>query len=254
MAGERLVDWLASRNRDLTRDQCLSHILCGDVVVNAGVIRDPRFCVAPNDQIEISASRFVGRGGEKLEAAMAEWGIDVVGKVFVDAGSSTGGFTDCLLQRGARTVHAVDVGHNQLAYKLRTDERVRVHEQTNIVDVTVLDPVPNAAVADLSFRSLRGVARRILDLTTDRWAVFLIKPQFEWGTPTEDFRGVVPPGELSGILERVLTDLLAEGVAPTRLMQSPVPGRRGNLEYLVRVEEQGAGSGPEIRELVRSVL
>jgi 23S rRNA (cytidine1920-2'-O)/16S rRNA (cytidine1409-2'-O)-methyltransferase len=230
-----LLDLISTELPGLTREQCLSRILCGEVLVNGGVIRDPKHSTTDSDNIEFTTSQFVGRGGEKLEAALNSWDLDVAGKVLVDVGSSTGGFTDCLLQRGVLTVHAIDVGTNQLAYRLRTDARVCVHEQTNILAVSALDPVPDAAVADLSFRSLRGVARSILDLTTEGWAILLIKPQFEWAQPGPEFTGVVPHVEVEPILERVLIDLADEGAVPVRLMRSPVLGRRGNTEFLAYV-------------------
>ncbi len=134
---------------------------------------------------------YVSRGGEKLAAGLDLWGIACEGKTWIDAGCSTGGFTDCLLRRGASLVYAIDVGENQLDWRLRADPRVRVMESTNVMAVRAeeLDPVPDSAVADLSFRSLRQAAARILGLTTERRGIFLVKPQFEFAAPAPGLQG-----------------------------------------------------------------
>ena len=148
--------------------------------------------------MEISFPKYVSRGGFKLEKALSEFGMDVTGLVMLDAGSSTGGFTDCLLQNGAKAVHSVDVGFNLLDFKIRNDSRVVVHEKQNIMTLTkeALVPAPQAAVADLSFRSIKGAASHILDLVGDTWLIALIKPQFEVPKWQENFFGVVDDPDL----------------------------------------------------------
>lgn len=207
-------------------------MLCGEVVVDGERVRDPRERFAADCEITMVSKRFVSRGGEKLEGVLDAWHIDVEGKVVLDAGASTGGFTDCVLQRGAALVHAADVGHNQLDYSLRTNPRVHAMERTNIMDITALDPPPHLATADLSFRSIAGAARHILSLTTENLLVALIKPQFEWRDPDEAFSGVVRSEEsVKRILADVRARLRAEGCEIAREAPSPITGRRGNQEY-----------------------
>lgn len=214
------------------RERLFSRVLCGDVVVDGSVLRDPKVPVSSDAEVVLSSKRFVSRGGFKLDPALEAWELPVEGRVFLDAGCSTGGFTDALLQRGARLVHAVDVGTAQLDWKLRADPRVVVKEGTNVMALEALDPRPHAAVADLSFRSLRGAASQILRLTSDGWLVALVKPQFEWVSPPVEFQGVVPDERLDEILAVLEDDLRAEGVKLVKRQPSAVRGRRGNQEFL----------------------
>lgn len=250
-----LLSATATTFPDLSKDEVYAAILCGEVFVNGEKCRDPRMMVADSAEIARRTPRFVSRGGLKLDHALGEWQIDVVGKVMLDAGSSTGGFTDCLLQRGAALVHAVDVGTNQLAYSLRTDARVTVHEQTNIMSLSSLSPRPNAAVADLSFRSLRGAAAHILQLTRDGWAVLLVKPQFELRGTYADFNGVVRSrGTVQSVLDDLSEELWAEGVFTSAVVRSPVLGRRGNREYLFLVHNSPAITKDELAAILESVV
>lgn len=228
-----LVSLLEKKYPDCSRDQLVAYVVCKNVLVDGQTYTDPRALVHYDSRIELSFPKYVSRGGSKLEYALDYWSIDPTGLIFIDAGSSTGGFTDCLLQRGALAVHSVDVGYNQLDYRLRTDDRVIVHEKQNIMTLTELDPLPQAAVADLSFRSIRGAASHILDLTTDKWLISLIKPQFEVPRWKEGFFGVV---EDSALLMQVMTDvyeaLVLEGVGMQAIITSPILGRKGNTEFL----------------------
>lgn len=220
--------------------------MCGEVRVDGEVVVDPqRRCRAEAD-LAIEKQRFVSRAGAKLDAALDAWSIDAVGRVWLDAGASTGGFTDCLLQRGARAVHAVDVGYNQIAYTLREDTRVILHERTNINAIDALDPVPDAAVCDLSFRSLRGVLRHILSLTRESWGIALLKPQFEaaarerWGgdgapDPGTLVGGVVTEEARETVVAEAIAALRSEGLLVERRLESPVVGRSGNREELILV-------------------
>jgi 23S rRNA (cytidine1920-2'-O)/16S rRNA (cytidine1409-2'-O)-methyltransferase len=245
MRRARLLDRLCDLHPDRSREELLSLVLCGDVRVDGACIRDPREPVRSDATISVERPRYVGRGGVKLEHAIRAWSLPVAGRVFLDAGSSTGGFTDCLLQHGARAVHAVDVGYNQLDYRLRDDARVHVHERTNVMQIDALDPRPHAAVADLSFRSLRGAARRIVDLTTDGLAVLLIKPQFEWEDAPPSFDGTVPDEEIAAILRATLDGLRDEGLLACALEESPIRGRKGNREFLLLTGDgAGEGGGP----------
>jgi 23S rRNA (cytidine1920-2'-O)/16S rRNA (cytidine1409-2'-O)-methyltransferase len=230
-----LLDHLVSLYPETPRERLYSRVLVGDVLVDGAMERNPKVSVADDAEIVLSSRRFVSRGGFKLDAALDLWEVSVAGKVFVDAGCSTGGFTDALLQRGAALVHAVDVGTAQLDWKLRSDPRVVVREGTNAMALTELDPRPNAAVADLSFRSLRGAARHLLSLTSEGWLIALVKPQFEWMDPPAEFDGIVPDSQLESVVAALEADLKAEGVVMTDRLASPVRGRKGNQEFLVRL-------------------
>lgn len=242
--GPTLLDLLEKAYPDSSRDDLYRTVMCGEVRVNGEVVTDPRRRCPTEATLSIEQRRFVSRAGAKLEAALDTWGIDAQGRVWLDAGASTGGFTDCLLQRGARAVHAVDVGYNQIDYSLRRDPRVLLRERTNINDLDTLDPPPNAAVCDLSFRSLRGVLRHILSLTTERWGIALLKPQFEvaarerWGgedapDPGSLVEGIVPKEAREAVIRDALEALGREGVVVERRLESPVSGRSGNVEELI---------------------
>jgi 23S rRNA (cytidine1920-2'-O)/16S rRNA (cytidine1409-2'-O)-methyltransferase len=239
---------LKTRYEDFSEKELYSLILCGHIRVNGGILRDPKAPVEPDCRVEFLGRRFVSRGGEKLDHGLAVFGIDVEGLVVVDAGSSTGGFTHCLLSRGAAAVHAVDVGYNQLDYSLRQDPRVIVHERTNVMDFHDPHPVPHGAVADLSFRSIRGAASHLLSLTTDQWLVALVKPQFEYPDPPEEFDGVIREKEVvREILRDTLAGLEAEGIFLHKAVVSPITGRKGNREFLFLLRTAGSSlSGRDV--------
>jgi len=242
----RLIEVLARRFPDRPVRELSALVIRGLVRVDGEPTRSTGAAVRLDAVLEVpDAARWVSRGGEKLAAALAVWDFDVRGRVFLDAGSSTGGFTDCLLQHGAALVHCVDVGRGQLAWKLRTDPRVRVHEGVNVMDLGSRDlvPPPDRAVADLSFRSLRGAASAILRLARDGIGIFLAKPQFEWRSHPEDFHGVVDdPGALAGILRGLVADLWGAGAFTRRIVASPIEGRKGNREFLLLVSDRPGGS------------
>ena len=181
--------------------------------------------------------RFVSRGGEKLRAALDRFDLDPEGLECLDAGASTGGFTDCLLQAGAACVIAVDVGYGQLAWSLRNDERVVVMERTNVRELrtTSLPFRPAMVVADLSFISLNLVLPALAALARDdAIAVFLVKPQFEAGPADVSRGGVVRDSEVwARVLRQTDERSRAAGIAPRGLMASPVVGPAGNVEFLM---------------------
>jgi 23S rRNA (cytidine1920-2'-O)/16S rRNA (cytidine1409-2'-O)-methyltransferase len=201
--------------------------------------------VSEAEPVTVTAAprRFVSRGGEKLDAALDRFGSDVSGCDCLDAGASTGGFTDCLLRRGAARVAAVDVGYGQLAWSLRTDPRVHVLERTNVRDLLPGD-LPFAAevlVADLSFISLRLVLPALTRVATpDAGSVLLVKPQFEAGRSEVDRGGVVRDPD---VWHRVLVDVIdacgAEGWCPMGVMASPLTGPAGNVEFLLAASRRG---------------
>ena len=205
-------------------------------------VRDPQRLIAPRAAVErIREPPLASRAGYKLQHALVRFAMPVAGKVVLDAGSATGGFTDCLLRRGACHVHCVDVAHGALAYRLRRDRRTSVHERTNVMHLAgdSLQPPPDGAVCDLSFRSLRGAAARLLGLTGENWLVALIKPQFELaaqpaprGSETRFDGRVVGADAVTGVVGSLVRDLAAEGVAVRHCTPAPVRGRRGNREVL----------------------
>jgi 23S rRNA (cytidine1920-2'-O)/16S rRNA (cytidine1409-2'-O)-methyltransferase len=196
--------------------------------------------------------RFVGRGGEKLDAALDHFGIDVTGARALDAGASTGGFTDCLLQRGAASVVAVDVGYGQLHERLRADARVRNLERTNIrtLEPADLGDAFEIVVADLSFISLRTVLGALVGLAgPGADLVLLVKPQFEAGREeAARGRGVIrEPAVWGRVLQEVRAASLSRGAAMMELMPSPITGAEGNVEFLAHCRA-GAGEASAVSD------
>lgn len=196
--------------------------------------------VAADEAIVVAGPppRFVGRGGEKLAAAVAQFSLDLTGRVVLDAGASTGGFTDCCLQEGAAKVIAVDVGRGQLHHRLLTDPRVDSRERTNVRHLAPgdLGPLVDVVVADLSFISLRTVAPALLGLVCDGGdLVWLVKPQFEAGRQEASRnRGVIADPEVwHRVLGEVTGTLRGHGAAIMGLMISPLRGADGNVEFLL---------------------
>jgi 23S rRNA (cytidine1920-2'-O)/16S rRNA (cytidine1409-2'-O)-methyltransferase len=245
-ARTRLLDELERRFPDRPARELAALVIRGLVRVDGEPVRKPGAPVAPGVALDLPAAEpWVSRGGAKLAAALAAWRFDVRGTVMLDAGSSTGGFTDCLLASGAAVVHCVDVGRGQLAWKLRTDPRVRVHEGVNVMDLGPgdLDPPPDRAVADLSFRSLRGAAPAILALTREGLGIFLCKPQFEWRDHPAEFRGVVAAlPDVARILHALVEDLWDAGAFTRRILPSPISGRKGNREFLLQLSNRPGAS------------
>ncbi len=220
-------------------------LIADRVVLVAGTLADkPSRQVLTSDAIELLAPPplYVSRAGGKLEGALDQFGLDPAGLVCLDAGSSTGGFTDCLLQRGARRVIAVDVGTHQLHEKIRVDERVEVREQTDIRRLTIEDlgaPV-DLIVADLSFISLRLALDGLVRLVRAQGPlVLLIKPQFEAGRQEASRgRGIISdPAIWQRVLGEVADAAQVTGAAMLELMVSPVPGTSGNIEFVGRFQK-----------------
>jgi 23S rRNA (cytidine1920-2'-O)/16S rRNA (cytidine1409-2'-O)-methyltransferase len=223
-----------------SRERAQSDIAAGRVTVAGAIADKPARLVATSDAIELLGPppRFVSRGGEKLDAALEQFGIDVRGRRCLDAGASTGGFTDCLLLRGASRVVAVDVGYGQLHERLRHDDRVDVRERTNVrdLDVSAIGGPADVVVADLSFISLRTVAPALLACAAPGAdLVLLVKPQFEAGrSEASKGRGVIrDPVVHERVLAEVATALSGLGAAIIETMQSPITGADGNVEFLL---------------------
>ncbi len=228
-----------------SRDRAQTEIAAGRVMVRGVPATKAARMVDADDPVALQGPgpRFVSRGGEKLDAALDRFGIDVAGRTALDAGASTGGFTDCLLQRGAAHVVAVDVGRGQLDLRLRNDPRVTVRERTNIRHLAPTDIGPgiepfSLIVADLAFISLRTVAPALIGLAAaDADLVVLIKPQFEAGRADADReRGVIrDPDVWAGAIQGVADAFAQQGAATMELMVSPLLGAEGNVEFLAHV-------------------
>jgi 23S rRNA (cytidine1920-2'-O)/16S rRNA (cytidine1409-2'-O)-methyltransferase len=237
MKARRLDLELVARGLAESREQAQRLILAGEVWVNGQRWDKASKPCAADMVIEVRGSeRYVSRGGHKLEGALKGFGLDVTGWRCLDLGASTGGFTDCLLQHGAREVVAVDVGHGQLHWKLRQDARVKVYEGINARDLAGagLSGPFDLVVADCSFISLRRVLPPAFDLLSSGGRICaLIKPQFEAGRAEVGKGGIVRD---AAVRARVVDDLRgwAEGypVETVGVIPSPLPGRDGNEEFL----------------------
>ena len=229
-----------------SRQKARALIMAGSVYVNHQKSDKPGELVGPNDRIEVRGGglAYVSRGGLKLEKAMQCFPIDLNGALCADVGASTGGFTDCMLQNGASRVYAVDVGYGQLAWKLRTDERVVNLERTNFRYVTA-EQIPDRldfASVDVSFISLSLILPVLSGLMKpDGQAVCLVKPQFEAGRDKVGKKGVVrDPNVHTEVVERTIGHALGAGFSVLGLTYSPVKGPEGNIEYLLYLEKSDA--------------
>lgn len=228
-----------------TRTRAAEAIAAGRVAVGGAPAVSPARQVQPGDPITLEGPgpRFVSRGGEKLDAALVRFEIDVTGLRCLDAGASTGGFTDCLLQRGADHVYAVDVGRGQLAWAVREDVRVSVLERTNVRSLAPKDVggVVPVAVADLSFISLLTVAPALAHCTDpDGDLVLLVKPQFEAGRQNVGRGGVVrDPAVHADVLVTVASGLSETGLVVVGVTDSPLRGADGNREFFVHARHGG---------------
>lgn len=231
----RLDEAVVARGLANSRSRARALILAGDVLINDVAVTHAGASVREGDTLALRAGpRFASRGGEKLDHALAAFGIDVQGVVAADFGASTGGFTDCLVQRGAARVYAVDVGYGQLATRLRQDPRIVVMDRTNVRHLESLPEPVDLVTIDVSFIGLRLVlpaARRVLRPGGN--IVALVKPQFEAGRADVGRGGVVREAE---VLQRVLKDLFVYagelGLAVLGLTASPLRGPAGNVEFL----------------------
>ncbi|HRX16234.1 MAG TPA: TlyA family RNA methyltransferase [Spirochaetota bacterium] len=235
---ERIDKHLAQSGLSSTREQAKKEILAGWVKINGETCLDVSRKVEGIENITVSRPKglFVSRGGYKLEKALNYFNIDVSGLTVLDLGASTGGFSDCMLKRGASFVYAVDVGYGQLDYSLRIDKRVEVMERTNARNLTIENfekGIPTFVSADLSFISFTKVFPVIRGLFKDIKGVALIKPQFE-AQRGEHKKGVVKSSSVHlDILTRVLTILSDQGCSLSGLTHSPVTGPKGNIEFLL---------------------
>ena len=232
---ERLDRLLVQRGLVDSRELAKRLILAGKVLVNGQLGGKPGQQVpADVDLVVKEPPPYVGRGGLKLEAALDAFPVEVTGVVAADVGACTGGFTDCLLQRGASRVYAIDVGYGQLDWGLRQDPRVVVMERTNARYLEALDELVDLVVADVSFISLKLILpAALLWLRPGGQMITLIKPQFEAGRRQVGKGGVVrDPAVHREVLEGVLGWAAAAGLGPQGLIRSPITGPAGNVEFL----------------------
>lgn len=252
---ERLDILLVNRRLADSREKAKAIIMSGVVFVD-GQKEDKagqKYDVSSEIEVRGSAMKYVSRGGLKLEKAMEVFGSGLDGCVCMDVGSSTGGFTDCMLQNGAAKVYAVDVGHGQLAWKLRQDGRVVVMEKTNIRYVTpedIEDRLDFASI-DVSFISLTKVLAPVRELLKDGGRIVcLIKPQFEAGREKVGKKGVVRDKAVHiEVIETVLTYAAGAGFDVLGLDFSPIKGPEGNIEYLACLKKTGEAQGSTAKDI-----
>ena len=240
---ERLDKYLADLGYFETKSKAAAVILAGGVKINDEYITKAGYQISTEKEYDIAVKSmpYVSRGGFKLARALEAFAVLPAGRVCLDAGASTGGFTDCLLQNGAEFVYAVDVGYGQLDWKLRSDARVKTIERTNLKTCAPEDiytegePPADLLVCDLSFISLTKVLPNFKRLLTEKHEIIcLIKPQFEAGKEKVEKGGVVRDKEVHAqVIEQVLNCAKSLGYCVAGLTESPIKGPAGNIEYLV---------------------
>ncbi|HUG64192.1 MAG TPA: TlyA family RNA methyltransferase [Gaiellaceae bacterium] len=246
MSKKRLDVVLVERGLAETRSQAQALVLAGLVPGHS----KPGEQVAEDVELRLERPpRFVSRGGEKLQNALDALGVDVEGRDCADVGASTGGFTDCLLQAGARRIVAIDVGYGQLHPRLRADPRVTVLERVNARLLTELPFAPAFVVCDVSFISVTKALPPVLRLSAPGWeALVLVKPQFEAGR-AEVVKGVVrDAGVQRKVLERVVDESHAWGAITMGVVDSGLPGPKGNREFFVHLEHRPGEPNPDDSE------
>lgn len=255
---QRLDIYLAENGFTESREKAKSLIMEGIVYVNDQKALKAGDTVLEKDRVEVRGStlKYVSRGGLKLEKAIDSFNISLKDKICMDIGASTGGFTDCMLQNGAKTVYCVDVGYGQLAWKLRRDERVVNMERTNIRYVTKDDiktPLDFASV-DVAFISLKLVLPVAFNLLSESGeAVALIKPQFEAGREKVGKKGVVRDKNVHiEVIENVLSFTREMGFSISDVTYSPIKGPEGNIEYLMYINKVGNDNEIDVKTIVEN--
>ena len=241
----RLDQYIFEEGYAPSRRRAQALIMSGIVFVNNQKADKAGTMIKDTDIVEVRGKdlKYVSRGGLKLEKAINEYGLELTDKVCMDIGASTGGFTDCMLQNGAQKVYAVDVGYGQLAWKLRSDERVRNMEKTNIRNVTedMLEEKINFFSVDVSFISLKHIFPVAYAISTeDVIGACLVKPQFEAGKEKVGKKGVVRDSEVhKEVIENVIGYANEFGFYVHNLTFSPIKGPEGNIEFLIIISKDG---------------
>jgi 23S rRNA (cytidine1920-2'-O)/16S rRNA (cytidine1409-2'-O)-methyltransferase len=247
---QRLDTLLVERGQVTSRERARRLVMAGAVRVGDALVDKPSALVDPEARIDVDEARdrFVSRGGVKLEAALSSFHTAVDGAYVLDVGASTGGFTDCVLQRGARAVYAVDVGYGQFAWSLRNDPRVTVRERTNVRDLTPQDlpEAPSLAVIDVSFISLRLVLPVVAACVRPGGEIVaLVKPQFEVGKGQVGKGGVVRDSQQQAeVVERIRTLGVELGLRCVGSCESPILGPKGNREFFLDFQKPAQAGGP----------
>ncbi|WP_020061567.1 TlyA family RNA methyltransferase [Bacillus sp. 123MFChir2] len=256
---ERVDVLLVERGLVETREKAKRAVMAGLVYANEMRLDKPGEKIPQDTEITLKGQvmRYVSRGGYKLEKALETFHIDLQDKIMLDIGSSTGGFTDCALQNGAKLSYALDVGYNQLAWKLRQDERVVVMERTNFRYVTPADlqkGLPQFASIDVSFISLKLILPVLKTMLTAGGEVAaLIKPQFEAGREQVGKKGIVRDRKVhEAVIEMIADFAQAEGYDVQNLTFSPITGGDGNIEFLIHLKWYGEREQGENQSLVRA--
>ena len=257
MVKVRLDTLLTQRGLAESRQKAQGLILAGQVLVEDQVVDKPGRRIPDDARLIVrERPRYVSRGGLKLERALERFDVEVAGKVAADVGASTGGFTDCLLQGGARRVYAIDVGYGQLAWQLRQDPRVVVCERTNIRHLGGVSEAVDLATIDVSFISLALVWPHVVSLLQPQGEIVaLIKPQFEAGREQVGKGGVVrDPGVHRQVLEKVVSDALGEGLCLRGLTVSPLKGPAGNVEFFAHFTLDDRVEGTSVGVAIEACL
>lgn len=265
MKKERLDKYLVDLGYFETKSKAASAILAGHVKINDEYITKAGFQISPDKEYDISVKSmpYVSRGGFKLKKALDTFPVKVEGRICFDAGASTGGFTDCLLQNGAEFVYAVDVGYGQLDWKIRADKRVKTIERTNLKICTFDDiysenePVANLLVSDLSFISLTKVLENLKKLLNPNFheMICLIKPQFEAGKENVEKGGVVRDKKVhSAVIKNVTDFAISAAYFVKGLTYSSIKGPSGNIEYLIWLSTETDGIVPDIENIVNEAF
>ncbi|CAG9613955.1 Hemolysin A [Bacillus rhizoplanae] len=255
---ERVDVLLVERGLVETREKAKRAVMAGLVYANEMRLDKPGEKIPQDTELTVKGQvmRYVSRGGYKLEKALETFQIDLQDKVMLDIGSSTGGFTDCALQNGAKLSYALDVGYNQLAWKLRQDERVVVMERTNFRYVTPADlqqGLPQFASIDVSFISLKLILPVLKTMLTSGGDVAaLIKPQFEAGREQVGKKGIVRDRKVhEAVIEMIVDFALEEGYDVQNLTFSPITGGDGNIEFLIHLKWYGERAQGENHSPIR---
>lgn len=265
MKKERLDKILVDLGYFENKSKASAAILAGNVKINDEVITKAGFQLDPEKKlsIEVKSMPYVSRGGFKLEKALKTFEVKIKDRVCFDAGASTGGFTDCLLQNGAKKVYAVDVGYGQLAWKIRSDERVKVIERTNIRNCELTDiysekdEIADLLVADLSFISIDKVLPNLKKLLKEDFQelIFLIKPQFEAGKELVDKGGVVRDKKVHlQVINNVIDFAKSLDYKIIDLTYSSIKGPSGNIEYLVHIASTGESKDFAVESVVEDAF
>ena len=248
----RLDAYMVQNSLATGRDSAKELISSEMVLVNKKVVTKPSFDITETDEVTLLLSEtFVGRGAKKLKKALEVFMIDLGGKIAIDAGASTGGFTEVMLKNGAKKVYAVDVGKDQLAKSLREDERVINLEKTDIRTLRIEDEA-EFFTADVSFISLTQILYPLYNLTSENaTGVCLIKPQFEAGRKGIGKKGIVKDKKVhEEVLRKIISYSMSIGFSVSGLTHSPVTGGSGNIEYLIYLKKNGENTDFNTKEVI----